>query len=897
MSHLKGLISRARSIVSGSSSEARMEEEFRFHVEMETQRLVQQGGLSPDEARRRAFVAFGGVDTHREAMRDGRGARWLDDLAADVRYASRGMRRAPGFAIAVAITLGLGIGVNGVVFGYVDALLFRPLPARHPERLVALFNVDGKTKQSFQVAYEDYLDFRDKSSAFDGLAAMTGTPLNLVVPWSAGAADMVWGEMVSENFFTVLDVTPAAGRFFKVDDAPQGANPFAVLSYDGWRRRFNADPSIVGKSIRINGTAFTVLGVAPEGFKGMRTFGFWPEIWVPVGMHNVVRPGSTRMLEGRGGGPFMVFGRMRPGTDRARTQRGADQFAKQLALEYPATNSTVEALVIPATIGFDDPGYVKPAVLVLASALGVFASVVTLFIICANLANLQLARAAARVHEIAIRLSLGCSRGRLVRQLLVESTMLAIPGAILAIAFLRLSGPIESSMVPRLTFRVGFGATSNARVEVFTALVALLAVVLFGLGPALRTSRVASLSGLVGAPRTSAGRRSRLRGALVVSQLALSVVLLAGATLFVRSLLLARASDIGFDPRGRALISANVGLQNYDEARGRKFYDDVATRMRALPLVVSAAWGFPVQFDTYGRGTNLYVEGVRSRSKDGTVGVSASVVSEDFVDAMGLRLEDGRAFAETDSVGAPAVMMVSRQLANRLWPGKNPIGQRARRGSASGPEILVVGVIGNAKFESLGPTSLARVYLPLRQNYRDWQTLIVHTRGDPLAAIPRLRAIVASVDPALPVFGVSTLEGGVSNGLSTARVAARIAGFFGGLALIIAAVGLYAVVAAGVNERTREIGIRVALGSSSHEVMRFVMSGGARLGLIGLVVGLGGAAVVARLMATLLYGLSPSDPVTFAIVPLALAFIVLVATYIPARRAVKLDPMMALRSD
>lgn len=897
MSRIKGLLARARSIFASKSSESRMEEEFRFHVEMETRRLIETQRLAPGEARRRALVAFGGMDAHRESMRDERGARWFADLGADVRYALRAMRRAPGFAIAVAVTLGVGIGVNGMVFGYVNSLLFRPIVDHEPDRLVALFDADTKTKVPEQLGYEDYLDFRDRSGVFDGLAAMRGVPLNLVVPWSSSAADMVWGELVSENYFDVLGMRPTVGRFFTPSDAPQGANPFAVLSYDAWVRRFNADTAVVGKRLRINGTGFTVLGVAARGFKGLRTFGFWPEIWVPAGMYSVVVPGSAPLLQGRGGGGWMVFGRMRGGMDRARTEAGAARFAKQLAEAYPATNATVSSIVLPAKAGFDNPQFVKPGVIALASALGLFSSLVVLVIICANLANLQLARAAARTDEVAIRLSLGCSRGRLTRQMLVESALLAVPGVLIGALMLGLGPPAESAMVPRLQFRVGFGSMIDARVVAFTAIVALVAIALFGLVPALRSTQSRSLSTLIGARRTSTGRKQRLRSALVVGQVALSVMLLVGATLFVRSLALARAADVGFDQRNRVLMSVNVGLQGYDAARGRKFYDDVLARVRDLPTVVSASWAFPAPFDTYGRGISIYADGLATRSSDGTIGISTTTADEDFVNAVGLRLEAGRTFTRADSTNAPLVMVISRAMATRLWRGKNPVGQRVRRGGANGPEITVIGVVADANFEPLTPPHQVRGYVPLRQNYRDWQTLIVHTRDGSPRTVSAIKAALSAVDPALPVFGITTMDQSVESGLSTPRSAAAVAGLFGALALLISTVGLYAVVASGVAERTREIGVRVALGSTPRDVMQFVMRGGARLGLVGLLVGLVGAAGMARLMGALLYGLSPADPVTFGLVPTTLAIVVLVATYIPARRAVRLDPVAALRND
>ena len=892
MSVFQGLLARTRSLVGG---DRRMEEEFQFHVEMEEARLI-AGGIDPVEARRRALVAFGGLDAHREEMRDGRGARWVDDLRADLRYALRTMRRSPGFAIAVALTLGIGVGANGIIFSSANSLLFRSLPADDPSALVGMYSIDTKSGAIQSMGYQDLIDFRDKSGAFKGLAGSSGTPLNLVVPWRQTAADMVWGEVVTENFFTVLGMHPTVGHLFTESDGPQGANPFAVLSYDSWKHRFNGDSSAIGRRIRINGTEFTITGVAPAGFRGTRTFGYWPEIWVPVGMHAVAIPGSAGFLNGRGGGPLVAVGRRRDGVSLEQTQRIAARFAANLRASYPATNASASVLLLPGRNGFDNPAFVNTKVIALSSALGLFAGFLTLVIICANLANLQLARAGARVHEVAIRLSLGCSRPRLVRQLIAESAVVAAPGVAIALVSLGLSSRVEAAMAPRLQFRVGIGTVADGRVIAFTALAGVAAVVLFGLIPALRTSRTHSLTGLIGARRT-ATRGGRARALLMVSQLALSVILLVGAGLFTRSLIVARSADLGFDASDRALLSVNLGLQGYDEAKGRAFYDQVIARLNADPAVASAAWVFPVPFDTYDRSAALFADGVTGGNRDGSMTVMASYVSEGFSDALGLRLEGGRDFRVADSAGIPRVMIVSKQLATRLWPGKNPVGQQARIGGAEGQPITVVGVVADAKFIVIGERSQMRAYLPLRQRYRDWQTLVVHTRGDPIASIAEIKQIIASADPALPVFGAGTMTASVASGFSTSRTAASIAGTFGLIALIISSIGLYAVVAGGVSERTREIGVRVALGSTPWAVMRLVMVGGARLGLTGVVIGLVGAAGVARTMASLLFGVSPADPLTFVGVPLLLAFVVLVATWIPARRAVGLDPVNALRSE
>jgi predicted permease len=431
--------------------------------------------------------------------------------------------------------------------------------------------------------------------------------------------------------------------------------------------------------------------------------------------------------------------------------------------------------------------------------------------------------------------------------------------------------------------------------------VALAAIVLFGLVPAARAGRVNVVSSLTGVLSSSGtlregGRPSRLRGVLVVSQLAMSVILLVAASLFVRSLFAARDIDIGLDARDRVMLSMNVGLQGYDQERAQRFYDAVLSRARALPAVQQAGLTFPAPFDTYNRGVGFFVDGL-SGTRDGTIGTDASFVSDGFVGALGLRLLAGRDIVPSDSAGAPRVMVVSRALATRLWPGKDPIGQRARYGNAQGAEVTVVGVVADAKFILLGGPSAARAYLPVKQAYRDWETLVVHTRGDPMRVVPDLRAVIAGIDPTLPVFGVTTMDDAVASGFSTSRTAARMAGFFGVLALLIASVGLYAVVAMSVSERTREMGLRLALGATPRGIVRHLMRSGARLGVIGLALGLIGAFAVARGMGGLLFGLSPSDPITFVGVPLVLALVVAAATWLPARRAARLEPMSALRSD
>jgi putative ABC transport system permease protein len=900
MSWRKGLAARARSIFRPGDAEARLDEEFQFHLETETEHLIRQG-MSPAEARRQALLGFGAVEGHRETMRDERGARWFDDLRADLRYALKAMRRDPGFIVAATLTLGLGIGVNGIVFGNVNSILFRPVPAHAPEQLAALFSRDTKTGHTGGFGYDDFVDFRDRSGAFAGLAAMAGAPVTLIVPQPATNAigEMVWAEIVTEDFFSVLGTRPVIGRFFTAADAPQGANPFVVLSYQTWQRRFLGDPNVVGRSVRINGREFVVTGVAPRGFKGMRLLGFWPEVWVPIGMQPVVQPAARNLLHGRGGGPLMVVGRLRPRFDLEGTQVVAGDFARQLEAAYPASNTDVGVSLMAAKVGFENPAIIKPRILMLSSALGIVGSLTVLWIICANLAVLQLARTASRAREIAIRLSLGCSRGRLTRQLLVESLLMAAPGVALGMAAMRLASPLEPYLAPKLPFQVGLAPTPDIRVMCFTGAIAVAAVVFFGVIPAVRAGRsrlVPSSATGLGLRQSDAGRPSRTRGVLIASQLALSVMLLIAASLFVRSLTNAETMNLGFEPRNRVVVSMNVGLQGYDEARGLQFYDEVLRRTRLLPGVVAASFAYPAPFDTHDRGVRLYVDGL-SQTRDGTVGAQATFVADEFIPALGVRLQAGRDFTPQDAAAAPLVMIVSESLASRLWPGKSAVGQRARYGNVSGPEITVVGVVADAKFAAVGEVTTRRAYLPLKQRYRDWETLVVHTRDTPALMLSRLREVIATVDPSLPAFAAMTMEQAVANGFAASRSGVAVASFFGLLSLLIASIGLYAVVARSVTERTREMGVRIALGLTPRGVLAHLMRDGARLGLIGLVFGLVGGMVMARTMAGVLLGLSPADPITFVVVPSVLIVVIIVATFVPARRAARLDAVAALRND
>ena len=540
------------------------------------------------------MLAFGAVEGYREAMRDERGARWLDDLRADVRYAVKMMRRNRGFILAVTLTLGLGISVNGIIFGYVNTILFRPVPAQAPEELVALFSRDTKTGQTGAFGYDDFIDFRDRSGAFAGVAAMTGGPVNLVVPQIAGTAvgDMVWAEIVTEDFFSLLGVRPAVGRFFTAADAPQGGNPFLVLSYDAWQRRFQGDPNVAGRAIRINGSEFVVTGVAPRGFKGMRRLAFWPEVWVPIGMQPVVQPGAPRLLHGRGGGPLLLVGRLRPGFDLERTQAVAGDFARQLeaciphqiltsalpccrrrsALKTPQSSSRAFWCSLRAR----HRRFAHRPADHLRESRG--AAAVADRVESSRNRHPALARLLERAPDAATvgRVAAGGRAGGCSRRGGHAPGVAAgaLPHAETAVLRrLRANGSHPGDVLHRCDrgrfCRVLRRDSGGARGPI-------------QIGPFLRQR--------TGPGPLDAGRPSRTRNVLVVSQLALSVILLVAASLFVRSLKMSDTANLGFEPRNRVLVSMNFGLQGYDQARGLRFYDEVLRRTRLLPGVVAATF-------------------------------------------------------------------------------------------------------------------------------------------------------------------------------------------------------------------------------------------------------------------------------------------------------------------
>ena len=820
----------------------------------------------------------------------------IEWLRRDLRYGVRQLLRSPGFAVAAVLTLALGVGANTIMFSMVNGLLLRPLPVASPDRVVALYATDLRKGNAGNLSYPEYVDYRDRSGVFAGLVAQQGVPVSLS---TAEGAEMVWSEIVTENYFSTLGLRPAVGRtFLPADAAGPGADPLAVLSHRLWRYRFGGDVSVIGRVIRLNGHPFTVVGVAPPGYTGLRKFGFHPDVWVPMMMHGQIMAGSDGILDDRENSWLTVAGRLGSGIEFAGAEARLASFASGLERTYPGTYRNRGIRLLPGGSGFDDPDFAPPRVLALSAALAMGASGLILLLACTNVANLLLARASGRGREVGIRLALGASRAGLVRQFLTEGLLLAMLGGAAGTALAAWTGEIQEVIVPRLQFPVGFDVTLDRRVLAFGLIVSLLTSLLFGLAPGLRAARQDVVTML-----KSQEMRSRtprwgldLRSILVIAQVALSLVLLIGGGLFLRSLLNARTVDVGLARENRMLLSLDPGLQGYDSTRVAALYRELIRRVERLPGVTSATLGFPIPLDTYGRTRTLYPDRPGDATTEG-LDVAMTVASTDYFETVGAALLRGRAFEAGDSSGTDAVVVVNQTLAARLAPGGDAIGRQVRLGAADGPRVRIIGVARDGRYGHLGEAPRPYMYLPLAQHPRSWLTLIVRTKVDPAGAIPAVRGVVRELDPDLAAFGVMTMDRHLDNALNLPSISATFASAFGAIALLLATVGIYGLVSYSVARRTREVGIRLALGATGSDVMRLVLRRGLIQAATGVGAGLGVAYGATRLIGGFLYDVSPTDPVIYVSMSLLLAAVVLLASYMPARRAMRVDPVASLRSE
>lgn len=811
----------------------------------------------------------------------------METLIQDVRFSFRRLLKNPGFTVIALLSLALGIGANSSIFSLVNTVLLRPLNAARPEQLVEVYGTLHNGADETIVSYQNYKDYRDRNEVFAGLLGYRFAPMSLS---HGGNNERVWGYLVSGNYFDVLGIKAAQGRtFLDEEDRTPGSHPVAVMSYGCWQRRFGADPSLVGKNVQLNGHAFTIIGIAPKDFKGTEV-AYSPELWVPFMMDEQIEPGSD-WLTRRGDDNIFVLGRLKPGVTQAQAESSLQAITLQLAKEYPDDNAGRGVKLLP-------PGLFLPSIrrTVIGFA-GVLMAVVGLLLLiaCVNLANLLLARATERRKEIAIRLAIGASRARLMRQLLTESVLLSVCGGVLGVLFaLWITDLVASTKLPTdiaLSFDIGV----DWRVLVFTFLLSLVTGIIFGLLPALQSSNPNLVSSLK-SDETGAGgfRRSHLRDALVVAQVALSLLLLISTGLIVRSLQRAQSMNPGFNPANAVAVSFDVGLQGYDETKGRAFQQQAIERVSALPGVQAVALASYLPLSLNFNYTGVYIEGQPFNGGSNLPIVIPANVSPNYFKTMSINLR-GRDFTAHDKEKESRVAIVNETFARRFFPGGEAIGKRFNFGGPSDPYWEVIGVAADGKYNSLGEQPMPLVYRPLFRNYESTATLVARTTSDPQATIGGIRNEIHNLDPDLPLYEVKTLTEHMSIPLFPARVAALVLGSFGVIALLLAAFGIYGVMSYVVSQRTHEIGIRMALGAQAGDVLRLVVRQGMWLALIGMCIGLIAAFALTRIMSSLLYGVSATDPVTFAGVSLVLAVVAFVACLLPARRATKVDPMIALR--
>ncbi len=894
--------SRLRSWMGRETMEREMDEEMRFHIEQQTEKNL-RAGMAPEEARRAALVSFGGVERFKEASRDESRPRRLEDLLQDVRFGLRTLGRNPGFTFVAVLTLALGIGANTAIFSVVNGVLLRPIPLKDANRLMVVWETDrdsGTTREPSSVP--DYLDFQQQSRTFERLAAFTGVEVNLTP--TQGEPTRLAALAVSHEYLPMVGVRPILGRGLTAADDRPGAPAVALIGEGLWQRLFARDPSAVGRTIRLDDRPTTVIGVLPDAgaFGSLQILSAADysrsfadrgrdtrvEMWVPLRPDPESTPRDTH--------PIIVLGRLARGATPEAVQQEMAEVTAGLEKQYPS-NKARGAFVEPfSEVVF---GPVRPALLVLLGAVAL-----VLLVACANIANLLFARGAVRLREVAVRTALGAGWRRLLHQFLVESTLLTAAGVGLGLYFaylgLHLLLALAPGGIPRLS-EVGI----DGRVLAATLGASVLVALAVGLMPAFqarRTDLQSTLKEEAGRGATADAGRSRLRAGLVVAELALAVVLLAGAGLLLRSFWLLRQVDPGFRAGGVLKAEFQLPASRYpvdfskwpNWPEQRRFYDAVLERIAALPGVEAAAFAGNHPLDP-GFANSFYVVGRREEAKDWPE-ISVRRVDPEYFATMRVPLVDGRLLRPADNATAAPVLLINEQAARRFFQGRDPLGQQI---AFWGADRRIVGIVSDERFHGLTADPPPAVYAPLAQcpSVNGAGSLLVRAQGDAAALAPAVRAAIRQVDPQLAVFGVEPLETTLADSVARQRFTMLLVSIFAGLALLLAVVGVYGILSYIVAQRTPEVGIRMAMGATPRNVVRLIVLQGTRLALWGLFLGLAGAFLMTRFLRTLLFGVGTADPATFAAV-LAIVFAAaLLASWFPARRATRKDPMVILRAN
>ena len=864
-----------------------IDKEMRLHIEMETQANVERG-MPPAVARRAALKSFGNFDSVRDTAYEVRGGGMMETLLQDIRYGARVLAKHKGFTAIAVLTLALGIGANTAIFSVVNELLLRPLPYRDAERLVMLWEVSPEGRHQNTTSRANFWAWREQNKSFEGMAAFSDQRLNLT---GEGDPEEVSVQLATPELFSVLGVEPILGRTLIVEDSYAGSAG-VVLSHGMWQRRFGGETSVVGKPITLNGIPFTVVGVMPAGFqwhiRQRSGTGRPAEMWMVLSMPPPAGDNGTSR------GRFLsVVARMKPGVSVEQADAELKAIEASLGQDSPRFNKGFSAEALPLRDQF--VGNVRPALWILLGAVGF-----VLLIACANVANLLLSRAAAREKEIALRTALGARRSRIVRQLLTESLLLSLLGSLfgLMVAWWGIRALVAIS--PRDLVNLQ-GVGINLTVLAWTLAISLLTGIIFGLVPALEATRV-DLNGTLkeggkGAGGQSARTRS-LRSVLVVSEVALALVLLASAGLMLKSFARMRNIDTGFNTENVLTMVLRLPAAKYKEdPQVVNFFRQALERTRALPGVRSAGMvNFLPLYGGLGSSTSFTIEGRPAQPPGQEPGTNVRVADASYFATMGIPLLRGRNFTDFEDAEARHVIIVSESLARRYFPGEDPLGKRITVPMSEKPvPTEIVGIVGDVRYDSLTDEAEPTVYFPHPELTYEFMTLVIRTTGDPAEMAPAVRRELSAIDPDQPVSDVRTMNQVMADTVGRARFSTLLLGLFAGLATLLAAVGIFGVMNYSVALRTHEIGIRMALGAQPARVLMLVLRQGLILTLVGIGVGLAGALALTRVMSGLLYGVGATDPITFASIALILAVVSLIACYIPARRATRIDPLIALR--
>jgi len=878
------LFFRLRSLFRAKAVDAEMDDELRFHLEHQLQKYL-DSGLTRDAAQRRVRIEFGGLHKVQEECREARGTYFVETLFRDVRYALRTLRQTPGFSAIAILTLALGIGANTAIFSVVYGVLLHPLPYKDPSRLIVLRETTPRVG-NVSVSYPNFLDWREQAKTFSAMAAVHSVEFNLS---GIDQPENIEGQAVSSSYLTMLGVRPLIGRDFLPSEEKAGTPSVVLLGYSLWQSHFGGNVNVIGRSIALDGRAFSIIGVLPAEYVSTEKV----DVLEPIG---VWATNNKNAVDREQRGDSIVVGQLASGVTLEQARTEMKGIATRLARAYPEANDRFSVTLKPIRDEF--VGDIRPALLVLLIAV-----LFVLLIACANLANLFLMRGAGRAKEIALRLAIGASRGRIVAQMLVESFILALFGGVLGLGIAAAGIPGIVGLLPKDQI-VHATISLNATVLLFSAAVVILSAFIFGLSPALQSANTDVHADLKESGRNASGSRSqnRWRNLLVVAEVSLALILLVGAGLMLKSHSRLLAVDPGFRAERVLTMTMSLRTSQFDkDAAVLNFWQRVLDTVRALPGVQAVALGTAVPLTGVHSRSDITVEGMALPTPGNFPHPDFHNVTPDYPDAIGTPLRRGRMFTDADDEKAPQVALINTTLAQRLFPNQDPIGKRFHDGRPSAKEapkwITIVGVVADTKMYGLANPARLEVYQPLRQRPSQGMTLVVRSASDPAALTSAIRAAVASIDKDQPVYGVATMHQLVRDSVSTQRVTLILLSLFSSLALVLAAIGVYGVISYAVAQRSHEIGIRMALGAHPSDVVRMVLAQGGKIAGAGIAIGALASLGLTRLIAKLLFSVSSSDPVTFVSVALLLAASSLLACYIPARRTTRIDPMIALRHE